>query len=137
EKLQVLGPLAGVIDLAARNDVAAPGWQMCITPEGKVAELTTASDGQAVELFLLASLTRELKDEEKRPYRFSQLKFSEHLVQGVLASGFSVYPRMQAGIDGPTTVSATRPALTWHTLDVGRPGQVHLKIGTLFGHFII
>src|SRR5690606_14337008 len=94
EKLQVLGPLAGVIDLAARNDVAAPGWQMCITPEGKVAELTTASDGQAVELFLLASLTRELKDEEKRPYRFSQLKFSEHLVQGVLASGFSVYPRM-------------------------------------------
>lgn len=137
EKLQVLGPLAGVIDLAARNDVAAPGWQMCITPEGEVTELASAPEGQTVELFLLASLTRELKDEDKRPYRSSQLEFSQHLVEGVLASGFSVFPRIQAGVDGPTTVSASRPAFTWHTLDVGRPGQVHLKIGTLFGHFIV
>src|SRR5690606_14937023 len=137
EKLQVLGPLAGVIDLAARNDVAAPGWQMCITPKGEVTELVSAPEGQTVELFLLASLTRELKDEDKRPYRSSQLEFSQHLVEGVLASGFSLYPRLQAGVDGPTTVSASRPAFTWHTLDVGRPGQVHLKIGTLFGHFII
>lgn len=137
DKLRILGPLAGVLDLAARNDVAAPSDQMCITPAGDVVPLADASEEQAVEVFLLASLSRELKDEDKRPYRSSQLEFSQHLVESVLASGFAVYPRIQAGVDGPTTVSPKRPALTWHTLDVGRPGQVHLKIGTLFGHFII
>ena len=47
-RLQALGPLAGVIDLAARNDVAGPGEQMCITPRGEVTELAAMPDGQAV-----------------------------------------------------------------------------------------
>jgi CDP-glycerol glycerophosphotransferase (TagB/SpsB family) len=137
EKLQALGPLGGVLDLAARNEVAAPKGQMCITPDGEMATLASTPEGCAVELFLLASLSRELKDEDRRPYRASQLQFSRHLVESALASGFSVWPRIQAGINGPTSVSSKGPALTWHTLDVGRTGQVHLKIGTLFGHFII
>lgn len=138
ERLQMLGPFAGVIDLAARNEVADADLQMCITPRGEVAGLAGMDEGrQAIELYLLSSLSRDLKDEEQRPYRSSQMKFSQHLVDLLLASGFAVYPRLQAGIDGATPVSAIRPALTWHTLDTGRQGQFHLKIGTLFGHFII
>src|SRR5690606_30027274 len=71
-------------------------------------------------------------------YRASQLRFSQCLAAGVLASGHGVYPRLQAGVDGATQVSkSARPAFTWHTLETGRPGQFHIKIGTLFGYFII
>ncbi len=137
ERLQALGPLAGAIDLAARNEVAGTDMQMCITPAGGVVELASLENGRAIELYLLSSLLRDLKDEEQRPYRSSQRQFSHHLVEQLLVSGFCVYPRLQAGVDGATPVSAAHPAFTWHTLGAGQPGQFHLKIGTLFGHFIV
>lgn len=137
ERIVALGPLAGVIDVAARNEVADKTWQMCIAPGGATVPLAAVESGQAIELFLLSSLIRDLKDEGRRPYRATQLQFSQHLVSELLGLGFHVYPRLQAGVDGATAVSLGRPAFTWHTIDAGREGQFHLKIGTLFGHFIV
>jgi len=137
ERVQMLGSLSGVIDLAARNEVACADEQMCITPRGEVVELAGREGNRAVELYLLSSLSLQLNDEEQRAYRSSQLRFAQHMVEGLLAAGYGVYPRLQAGVDGATPVSALRPAFTWHTLDSGRRGQFHLKIGTLFGYFIV
>lgn len=137
-KLASLGPLAGVMDLAMRNEVAGPAWQACVSPDGELAGLHDAPADRVVELYLLASLTRDLKDEGQRPYRATQQQFSKTLVSSLLGAGMWVYPRVQAGVDGATPVSGgPRPALTWHTLDTGRKAHFHVKIGTLYGHFIV
>src|SRR5690606_20612235 len=127
-----------VMDLAMRNEVADAAWQSCISPDGTVVALQDAPPGRAVELYLLASLARDLKDEGQRPYRATQQQFSQALVASLLGAGMWVYPRVQAGVDGATPVSGgSRPAFTWHTLASGRQAHFHLKIGTLYGHFII
>lgn len=137
-KLASLGPMAGIMDLAMRNEVAEPAWQACVSPDGEVTGLQDAPADRVVELYLLASLTRDLKDEEQRPYRATQQRFSQALVSSLLGAGMWVYPRAQAGVDGATPVSGgSRPAFTWHTLDSGRKAHFHVKIGTLYGHFIV
>ena len=137
DRIHNLGSLAGVIDVAARNEVASREMQLCITPSGGVRPLEYVDGSPMVELHLLSSLVKDLKDEAQRPYRQPMLQFSRNLVEQLLSSEINVYPRLQSGIIGATAVSRAGPAFTWHTLDSGRAEHFHLKIGTLFGHFIV
>src|SRR5690606_9876245 len=137
DRLESLGPMAGVLDIAARNEVAGAEGQLCVTPSGEVREFGDIAPESKVELHLLASLARDLKDEDQRPYRQSLLQFSRNLTEQVLGMGMVVYPRLQSGVVGATAVSADGAAFTWHTRDFGRANHFHLKIGTLYGHFIL
>src|SRR5690606_10428044 len=53
--------------------------------------------------------------------------------------GVGVYPRLQGGVSGVAPVGAAgrRASFSWHTIDQGIPGNLHLKLGSLFGYFII
>lgn len=136
-RIEGLGPLAGVLDVASRNEVTGEQWQECIAPSGELRQLDEVGDEPLVQLYLLLSLARGMRDEEQRPYRASQLAFSQNLLAQLLALGATVHPRIQAGIVGATQVPARGDAITWHTLGNGRPGQLHVKIGTLYGYFIV
>lgn len=137
ERIDGLGTLAGVLDMAARNEVADPIGQLCITPRGDIRPVQSVDSSNIVEVHLLTSLARDLRDEGQRPYRQSLLQFTRNLVEEAREAGLTVYPRLQTGIAGASTVSRDRAAFTWHTRDCGRDSHYHLKIGSLYGHFII
>lgn len=132
-----MGTFSDVLDVAARNEVSNNDWQMCISPNGKLEALSGLPDESVVELYNLLSLSQELKDEDQRPYRPSLQEFSKNIFGALLKLGVHVYPRIQAGILGAPPVSGKRASLTWHTLDSGFRSQLHIKIGSLFGHFIL
>jgi hypothetical protein len=136
--LESLGEFADVIDVAAKNEASIPQWQMCITPQGEIARISDVPVESVAEVYLLLSLSREIRDDEQRAYRGPLLTFSENIVHSLRTLGVNVYPRIQAGIIGATPVARRYPAaFTWHTLNCGLNSQFHLKIGSLFGHFIL
>lgn len=137
--LQALGPLADFFDLAARNELASDSGQMYITPRGHIEPLDFDASELIAELYLSLSLTRELADEERRPYRSSQLLFAQNLFRELLRLGVGVYPRIQGGVSGVSPASPRWPGvkLTWHTTDGGLQRNIHLKLGSIFGHFVL
>lgn len=136
---QALGPLADFCDLAGRNELAPADKQWYISADGSIRLLEGRPAGAVVELYLALSMFRQLKDEALRPYRSEQLKFAQNLFKELRKLGVGVYPRLQGGVTGvaPVTGRDDIVKLMWHTVDDGRNRNIHLKLGTLFGHFIL
>lgn len=137
--IDALGPLADFFDLAARNELAPGSAQRYIGVDGLIRPMDEVVDEQVVELYFVLSIARELKDEGLRPYRSSQVKFAQNIFEELLHIGVGVYPRIQGGVTGvaPVAANASRVSFTWHTVDRGIPGNLHLKLGSLFGYFVI
>lgn len=137
--ITTLGSLADFFDLAARNELAPGDGQQYIASDGSHRPVGTQGIAPVVELYLALSVCRELKDEDQRPYRSSQLRFAQNIFDELLKLGVGVYPRLQGGVTGVAPVSASPPMVkfTWHTIDYGLAANIHLKIGSLFGHFIL